>query len=228
MPKKNYQLLLVAHPDDESIFFSGLVQCERKLPWKLIVLTDANADGQAKRRSSELKNAAKILGIKSVEQWNYPDIYKKRLPVQEIAQRLEKLPTPARVFTHGPLGEYGHPHHQDACLAAYQAFYKKTPLFSLAHNTSADLVIRLGTKEFNKKAKLFAQIYFDETKRFIHLLPAQAQEAFVQLDAKEVKRFVEKIVTKAREGNTFNVRRHVQAILPYKQEALVKLFLTFP
>ena len=32
------------------------------------------------------------------------------------------------------------------------------------------------------------------------------------------------LVTIAREGNNFNARRRVQALLPYKEEALVKLF----
>lgn len=41
---------------------------------------------------------------------------------------------------------------------------------------------------------------------------------------KEVRRLAEKLVTLAREGNTFNARRRAKAILPYKEEALVKLF----
>ena len=40
---------------------------------------------------------------------------------------------------------------------------------------------------------------------------------------KEVRRFAEKLVTLAREGNTFNARRRAKALLPYKEEALVKL-----
>jgi len=41
---------------------------------------------------------------------------------------------------------------------------------------------------------------------------------------KEVRRLAEKLVTLARKGNTFNVRRRAKAILPYKDQALVKLF----
>jgi|SRR5271156_6955797 large subunit ribosomal protein L17 len=40
---------------------------------------------------------------------------------------------------------------------------------------------------------------------------------------KEVQKTVEKMVTMAREGNTFNVRRRIHALLPYKQEAVVAL-----
>lgn len=41
---------------------------------------------------------------------------------------------------------------------------------------------------------------------------------------KEVQRFAEKLVTLAREGNTFNARRRAKALLPYKEEVVVKLF----
>ena len=41
---------------------------------------------------------------------------------------------------------------------------------------------------------------------------------------KEVRRFAEKLVTLAREGNTFNARRRAKSLLPYKDEAVVKLF----
>ncbi len=41
---------------------------------------------------------------------------------------------------------------------------------------------------------------------------------------KEVQRLAEKVVTLAREGNTFNARRRIHALLPYKREAVVKLF----
>ncbi|MGB8366894.1 MAG: 50S ribosomal protein L17 [Candidatus Babeliales bacterium] len=41
---------------------------------------------------------------------------------------------------------------------------------------------------------------------------------------KEVQKLAEKMVTIAREGNTFNARRRVHAFLPYKTEAVIKLF----
>ncbi len=41
---------------------------------------------------------------------------------------------------------------------------------------------------------------------------------------KEVRRLAEKVVTLAREGNTFNARRRVQALLPYKVSTVLKLF----
>jgi len=43
--------------------------------------------------------------------------------------------------------------------------------------------------------------------------------------AKVIRSFAEKLVTLARVGNDFNARRRAKAILPYKEEALKKLFL---
>lgn len=42
---------------------------------------------------------------------------------------------------------------------------------------------------------------------------------------KEVQRLAERLVTIARDGNTFNNRRRVKAMLPYKDDAIVKLFM---
>jgi large subunit ribosomal protein L17 len=42
--------------------------------------------------------------------------------------------------------------------------------------------------------------------------------------AREVQKLAEKLVTLARQGNTFNARRAAAAAVPYKDAALVKLF----
>lgn len=41
---------------------------------------------------------------------------------------------------------------------------------------------------------------------------------------KELRRLAERLVTIARTGNTFNNRRRIKALLPYKEEAIIKLF----
>lgn len=41
---------------------------------------------------------------------------------------------------------------------------------------------------------------------------------------KEAQRLAEKVVTIAREGNNFNARRRVQAMLPYNNALVIKLF----
>src|SRR5262245_23146964 len=118
MSSSKFNLLCVAHPDDEVIFFGGLLQRRRTLPWTIVCMTDANADGDGRRRKLQFEKACRSLGIKDAQWWNYPDIYEQRLPVEDIiAQLREEFPRPQNVFTHGIVGEYGHPHHQDVSFA---------------------------------------------------------------------------------------------------------------
>ena len=74
---------------------------------------------------------------------------------------------------------------------------------------------RLNVKPAHKKALLRNQV--------IHLIEYGSLTT-TKTQAKEVKRLAEKVVTQARKGNTFNVRRTVKALLPYKENALLKLF----
>jgi large subunit ribosomal protein L17 len=57
----------------------------------------------------------------------------------------------------------------------------------------------------------------------IHLI-VHGHVTSTKVTIKEVQRFVEKLVTIARVGNDFNSRRRAQALLPYKQDALLFLF----
>lgn len=74
---------------------------------------------------------------------------------------------------------------------------------------------KLNLKSSHRNAMLRNQV--------IHLI-TYGQLITTKPRLKEVKRLAEKVVTLAREGNTFNARRRVQALLPYKKEAVLKLF----
>jgi len=79
---------------------------------------------------------------------------------------------------------------------------------------------QIGKKKLNLKGPHRKALLRNQTIHFImygHLTTTRTT-------AKEVQRFAEKLVTLARDGNTFNARRRAQSLLPYKQEALVKLF----
>jgi large subunit ribosomal protein L17 len=74
---------------------------------------------------------------------------------------------------------------------------------------------KLNLKYPHRKALLRNQVIHLIT--YGHLTTTKAR-------AKEVQRLAEKVITLARQGTHFNVRRRVQAMLPYKQEALNTLF----
>lgn len=74
---------------------------------------------------------------------------------------------------------------------------------------------KLNVKPAHRKALLRNYV--------IHLI-TYGKLKTTKVQAKEVKRLAEKVVTQARKGNTFIARRKVKAMLPYKEEAILKLF----
>ena len=65
LPRDSYVLLVIAHPDDEAMFFSPLlVHCQQhEIPVFLICFSDGNFTGQGITRRTELIQSANILGI---------------------------------------------------------------------------------------------------------------------------------------------------------------------
>jgi LmbE family N-acetylglucosaminyl deacetylase len=183
----SYYLLCIAHPDDETIFFGGLIQRKRDRPWTVVCMTDANADGQGKKRKRQFQRACQMLGVQDPQWWGYNDIFEKRLPVEEIVSRLQNLPKPHSIFTHGIIGEYGHPHHQDVSFSVHEAFKNHPRLYSCSYNATPDLGFQLKPDEFIKKATILTEVYGSETSRFLNLLPSTAFEGFLKLDEKEVR-----------------------------------------
>ena len=71
---------------------------------------------------------------------------------------------------------------------------------------------KLNRSESHRRAMLRNQVIHLIEKG--HLVTTKAR-------AKETQKLAERCVTLAREGNTFNARRRVHAMPPYKSEAVV-------
>lgn len=183
MSKK--ELVVVAHPDDEALFFSGTILQNMKAP-KVICVTDGNADGRGPQRGQEFAKSMALLGVKDFEQWNYPDCYEKRLDIVSLQSDLSQQKA-ASVYTHSPIGEYHHPHHQDVSFAVHSVFSDQIPVYSVAYNTKASLIVELTESHYQKKYEVVNQCYQGEVKRFIHLLPVLDREGFCQVSLSEAE-----------------------------------------
>lgn len=188
------RLLFVAHPDDEALFFASiLLRYRRSL--HVVCVTDANADGETSLRHDEFRAAMRRFGVDSFEFWDEPDHYETRLSVARLMQRIRAMrpdewagrPRLRTVYTHGPLGEYGHPHHQDVSRAVHEVFWGKCPVRSPAYNLAPDTVNQLSHRQWAVKREILAEVYFSETRKFLNLLPASAVEGFVEMDLTEVR-----------------------------------------
>jgi LmbE family N-acetylglucosaminyl deacetylase len=138
--QKGGLLVVMAHPDDESMGTGGLILRHTRdgIATHLICATcgeagwmgkpfGANKDELAEIRAKELEEAAAALAISGVELWDYPDGGVSKSDQQQITQRIgEQISRlrPRAVVGWGPDGGYGHPDHiamgacTDAAVAA--------------------------------------------------------------------------------------------------------------
>jgi LmbE family N-acetylglucosaminyl deacetylase len=138
--QKGGLLLVMAHPDDESMGAGGLVlrHTRNGVTTHLICATygekgwmgkppGAKEEDLPEIRAGELEEAAVALGLAGVELWDYPDGGVAQEDQQEITQRIWEHITkvrPRAVVGWGPDGGYGHPDHialgacTDAAVAA--------------------------------------------------------------------------------------------------------------
>ena len=190
--KKTDCLLVVAHPDDETIFFSSvMLKFSHRL--KVICVTDGNADGLGEKRKLQFLRACKSFKVAEAVMWDFPDTFEKRLPVRVIAEAIKKelydTNRFSKVFTHGILGEYGHPHHQDVSFATHEAFEKNSSakIYSTAYNIFPDLVFKLSKSQFEKKTRILWNVYGSEIRRLLNFLPARETDTFAKVKFEEIQ-----------------------------------------
>lgn len=105
-------LVIVAHSDDEALGCGGTIARHAREGDEvhLVILTDGvgarqttNGDNAASRRQKACDEAARILGIKSVMQFNFPDNQMDSIPLLSVTRQIEtvaKNVQPDIVYTH--------------------------------------------------------------------------------------------------------------------------------
>lgn len=217
LSKGKYCLICVAHPDDESIFFGGLIlrQLAQGVPCTVVCST---SDGDEDRHR-QFTEACKALGVPSHHWLAFRDRYEDRLPLQNLVEAYQKLPPPARIYTHGIIGEYGHPHHQDVSYAVHQAFPGHPHLYSVAYNCYPEEQIKLSEEEFEKKLQILTRIYSSETQRFLNVIPCTFTEGFVRLQAPEVEAIYDYLARdKALAKDHLQAYQHLTGYLPHLKD----------
>ncbi len=183
-------LVIVAHPDDETIWMGGMLLRYSDWDWTIISLCRA----RDKDRESRFRNACKLLGANSYifDLDDTEEGYFKKITAKDIENRLEIVKGKSfdYAFTHGSNGEYGHVRHRQVSEAVtsmvkegkiktrnlYRFDYEKHGRFSFA-SKSAEKYIKLTDKELREKKNLIKNIYGFQAGSFEEVCASDA-EAF--------------------------------------------------
>lgn len=171
-----YNLLVVAHPDDETIFFSGLLLNLRTFPWMVVCVT---WDG-VKARQDAFQMACRAFDVKECVHWEFED-KAGGLDIPAIATKLQALARPESVFTHSIRGDYGHQHHQDVCMAVHQAFSGHPKVYSLAY-TNPEIKFPLTFAQTKTRLNIMVKNYGLNPFYFLPKLPHFTQDGFSRLE----------------------------------------------
>ena len=106
------KLMVVAHPDDETIFgFSELYAADKLdgYKWKVVVVTGDN-------REDDFYKSMEFYGINDYEIWDFDSSITAPFPQKDLDRKIEKLLEShpwEKIVTHNPCGEYGHIQHRN-------------------------------------------------------------------------------------------------------------------
>ena len=174
--KKKEILVIVAHPDDETIWMGGTL-LKSKFN-KTIVCLCRKKD---KDRAPKFEKACKMLNAKGYisDLDDFEKGYFKKISSQDIIKRILKFAKEKKydyLFTHGKNGEYEHIRHKEIHNAVKEMLnkkilsVKKVFFFSYLpkknnfqgyakYNSSADKLIKLNFNEILMKKNIIKNIY---------------------------------------------------------------------
>ncbi|MFC1678445.1 PIG-L family deacetylase [Patescibacteria group bacterium] len=170
---KKHALVIVAHPDDETIWMGGTMLKHRQLEWTIFSLCRASDRDRAPKFKKVCQHYSAKAIITDLEDEDRMSI-KKTIPIiKRIVTKQTKNKKYNYIFTHGQNGEYGHPRH----IGVYQAIwglikqkklkpeilfyfnYKTTKKYKLIAKKNTDYKVKLTLQEFKRKERIMTNIY---------------------------------------------------------------------
>lgn len=176
--KNGRALIVVAHPDDETIWAGGVLLRYKNISWTIFSLCRKDDKDRMPKFLlatkfykvcgiiSDLDDEGNLSAQKSISG------IKKRIR-NELAEKKFDY-----IFTHAPEGEYNHPRHKETSLAVKEMLRKNelaaSQVFCFAYKLDkkkeicvpsalADFYLKLSAKEFKTKRDIMRNLYgFDK------------------------------------------------------------------
>jgi len=185
-------LVIVAHPDDETIWMGGKILHEKDWEWTILALCRKDDPN----RKPKFFKACKELNARAfISDMDDENIEEDLPSLDEVVKRVEPIAMDKSfdvVYTHGSNGEYRHKRHVEThnavvkmveqglinCKELFMFDYKlREEPFSAVPNSEAPVIFVLNDAEFEKKKYLINLVYGFDKKSF-EFISCSNNEAF--------------------------------------------------
>jgi len=177
-------LVIVAHPDDETIWMGGKIIHEKNWDWTIVSLCRKD---DLDRKPKFFKICKELNARAFISDLDDEHSEKKIESLDEVIKRLEPIVHDKKfdiVFTHGEDGEYGHNRHVEVSEAVKKMFEEglldcvelhefdyavSEEPFMCEPNVDAEIIFELSEQEFAKKKYLITEVYGFDKNSFEYL-----------------------------------------------------------